>query len=124
MRTLRRATRTPPPAKNSGAAFEALVPDTLKALRFKYGLSLKPAVWPVGAPIQVLTQLHRLLDGDDAVQALYAAAIQADIDENTVSGAYAAMRAHEALNGPDPFAREWVRDFPLSDDDAAACVWG
>jgi hypothetical protein len=65
---------------------EALVPDTLKALRFKYGLSLKPAVWPDGAPLQVLTQLHRLLDGNDAIQDLYAATIQADNDENTVSG--------------------------------------
>ena len=47
---------------------EALVPDTLNALRFKYGLSPKPAVWPDGAPIQVLTQLHRLFDEDDAIQ--------------------------------------------------------
>jgi hypothetical protein len=57
---------------------EALVPDTLNALRFKYGLSPKPAVWPDGAPIQVLTQLHWLLDEDDAIQGLYAAAIQAE----------------------------------------------
>jgi hypothetical protein len=56
------------------------------------------------------------VDADDTIQGMYATAIQADIDENTVSGSYAAMRAQEALNGPDPFAREWVRDFPLSDD--------
>ena len=95
---------------------EAAVPNTLAALRFKYNLNPEPAQWPDGAPVQVLLRLHKLLDEDDAIRDMYASALQADVDDACMPGTYAAKRAAELLNDPDPVTREWVQYFPLSDD--------
>jgi hypothetical protein len=83
---------------------EAAVPNTLAALRFKYNLNPEPTLWPDGAPVPVLLRLHELLDEDDALRDMYASALQADVDDATMPGTYAAMRAAEVLNDPDPMA--------------------
>ena len=66
--------------------------------------------------MQVQLRLHKLLDEDDADRDMYASALQADIDDVAMPGIYAARRAAEVLNDPDPAARQWVRLFPLNDD--------
>ena len=69
---------------------EAAVPNTLAALRFKYNLNPEPTPWPNGAPVQVLLRLHKLLDEDDTLRDMYASALQADVDDASMPGTYAA----------------------------------